>query len=151
MVVCVLIAPSILLLLPHCVNPVSLETVEDTKILGNRAETVAATFLENKGYRILERNYRKPWGEIDIIAKRDEVVVFVEVKANARDFGFEFNPEVRVDEKKLAKITRAAPLYLEYTYKNMNTEWRVDIVSVTFIGATKARITHFKNVVEAQN
>ena len=99
----------------------------------------------------MERNYRKPWAEIDIIAKRGNVVVFVEVKANARDFGFEFNPEVRVDNRKLAKITRAAPLYLEYTYKNMNTEWRVDIVSVMFSGETHAKITHFKNVAEDQN
>ncbi len=125
--------------------------MEDTKILGNRAETVAATYLETKGYKVLERNYRKPWAEIDIIAKYENVVVFVEVKANAKDFGHEFNPEVRVDHKKLAKITRAAPLYLEYTYKNMNTEWRVDIISVTFLGETKAHITHFKNVAEAQN
>ena len=144
-------APSILLLLPHNVNPVSLVTVEDTKILGNQAETVAAVYLKNKGYQILERNYRKPWAEIDIIAKRGNVVVFVEVKANARDFGFEFNPEVCVDNRKLAKITRAAPLYLEYTYKNMNTEWRVDIVSVMFSGETHAKITHFKNVAEDQN
>ncbi len=125
--------------------------MEDTKILGNRAEAVATKYLEERGYTVLVRNYRKPWAEIDIIAKQNEVVVFVEVKANARDFGSEFNPEVRVDHKKLAKITRAAPLYLEYEYKNMNTEWRVDIVSVTFLGATKAQITHFKNVAEAQN
>lgn len=139
------------LLLPQLVNLVSLETVEDTKILGNRAEMIAAIYLKNRGYAILARNYRKPWGEIDIIAKWDDVVIFVEVKANAHDFGMEFNPEVRVDQKKLAKITRAAPLYLEYEYKNMNTEWRVDIVSVTLTDESHARITHFKNVVEAQN
>ena len=137
--------------MPHPVNPVSLETVEDTKILGNRAERAAASYLESRGYTILARNYRKPWGEIDIIMKRDDVVVFVEVKANARDFGSEFNPEVRVDHKKLAKITRTAPLYLEYEYKNMNTEWRVDIISVMFSSETHAKITHFKNVAEAQN
>ena len=131
---------------------VSLGTVITTKELGTLAETIAGQYLEQHGYKILERNYRKPWGEIDIIASRNDVVAFVEVKASAKDFGSEFNPEVRVDHKKLRKITRAASLYLEYQYKNMNTEWRVDIISVTFSKPEqKATLTHFKNVAEAQN
>lgn len=122
------------------------------KELGNLAETVAATYLKRKGYEVLERNYRKPWGEIDIIARHDSVVVFVEVKANAKDSGREFNPEVRVDHRKLAKIIRAAPLYLEYEHHNLATEWRVDIIAVTFSNSQQhANITHFKNVAEAQS
>lgn len=127
-----------------------METIK--KELGDLAETVAATYLERKGYEVLERNYRKPWGEIDVIARHDGVVVFVEVKANAKNFGHEFNPEVRVDHRKLAKITRAAPLYLEYEYHNLATEWRVDIIAVTFSNHQQhASITHFKNVAEASS
>lgn len=119
----------------------------DRKEFGNRAETIASTYLEGKKYTILKRNYRKPWGEIDIIAKQDETIVFVEVKANAKDFAGDFNPEVRVDERKINKIIKTATLYLQYELKNMNCEWRIDIISVT-MEQEKAKITHFKNVAE---
>ncbi len=126
--------------------------MDSTKDFGMFGESIAANYLEKKGYTILARNYQKPWGEIDIIAKQDDVVVFIEVKSNARDLGYEFNPEVRVDEKKLNKITKTAALYLEYEYGTMDTEWRVDIVAVTIIeDERKAKITHFKNVAEAWN
>ena len=111
-------------------------------------ESIAGQFLERKGYRLIEKNFRKPWGEIDIIAQDGNVVVFVEVKANARDFGGEFNPEIRVDQKKMNKITKTAALYIAYELKRMDCEWRVDIISVT-IENGKAKITHFKNVAEA--
>lgn len=75
-------------------------------------------------------------------------MVFVEVKANAKDFGEGFSPEIRVDQKKMNKITKTAELYLQYQLRNMECEWRVDIVSVTVEGA-KAHIQHFKNVAEA--
>ncbi len=126
--------------------------MEHRKDIGFFGESLASLYLQKKGYTVLERNYRKPWGEIDIIAKHGDVVVFVEVKANTKDFGHEFNPEVRVDEKKLNKITKTAALYLEYEYGTMDTEWRVDIVSVTIINhENKAKITHFKNVAEDWN
>lgn len=116
---------------------------------GLSGETIASTYLQQKGYQILERNYRKPWGEIDIIAKEGDVVVFVEVKANSKDFIGNFNPELRVNHAKMNKITKTATLYLGYELKNLDTEWRVDIISVvTAPGVTKAKITHFKNVAE---
>ena len=52
----------------------------NTKILGNAGENLAAAYLENHGYRILERNYRCKQGEIDIIAQKCDVLVFIEVK-----------------------------------------------------------------------
>ena len=48
---------------------------------GNLGEELTASFLEGKGYKIIERNYRKKWGEIDIVAELDGVLHFVEVKA----------------------------------------------------------------------
>lgn len=116
---------------------------------GLNAETIASAYLRQKGYEILERNYRKPWGEIDVIARMDNVIVFVEVKANSKEFAGDFNPELRVDHRKMNKIIKTATLYLGYELKNLNTEWRVDIISVTISpGITKAKITHFKNVAE---
>ena len=58
----------------------------DRKEVGRIGEDVATRFLIGKGFKIIARNYRKPWGEIDIIARDEDVVVFVEVKANKKDF-----------------------------------------------------------------
>lgn len=117
---------------------------------GLTAESIATAYLSQRGYEILERNYRKPWGEIDIIARMGDVVVFVEVKANSKEFTGDFNPEIRVNRAKMNKITKTATLYLGYELKNLDTAWRVDIISVTTSpGVTKAKITHFKNVAES--
>jgi len=117
---------------------------------GAMAETVAVLFLVKQGYEILERNYRKPWGEIDIIARKDEVIAFVEVKANATYSHESFAPEIRADHVKLRKIVKSAMLYLEFELKELEGEWRVDIIGVTFDpSSSKAKITHFKNVAEA--
>ena len=122
----------------------------DTKELGFLAENIAARHLESQGYEVIDRNYRKPWGEIDVIVQKDDIVCFVEVKANSQEFVGDFNPEVRVDHRKLSKITKTAMLYLEYELKNTDAPWQVDIISVTFdqVGK-KAKIKHFKNVASA--
>jgi len=119
----------------------------DPKELGFLAENIAARYLEGRGYEIIAKNYRKPWGEIDIIAKTGETIVFVEVKANKQDFPGDFNPEIRVDYQKARKIKRTAMLYLERESGDMDIEWQMDIVAVTFdIPNKKAKIRHFKNI-----
>ena len=121
-----------------------------TKELGFLAENIAARHLREKGYEIIAQNYQKPWGEIDIIARSPEAVAFVEVKANRREFGMGFNPEVRVDQRKLSKITKTAMLFLEYELGNLEQEWQVDIISITFNSERRtATLRHFKNVTEA--
>ena len=118
----------------------------DTQELGFLAENIAARYLEDGGYEVIDKNYRKPWGEVDIIARKDGVVVFVEVKANSRATEG-LNPEVRVDWKKMSKIKRVAAFYLEKEFGDMEREWQVDIISVTFDQTNKkARIKHFKNI-----
>lgn len=103
--------------------------------------------MDGGGYEVIEKNYRKPWGEIDIIACKNGVVVFVEVKANSHEFGGDFNPEIRVDWNKMRKIKRTASLYLEYELCDTDCEWRIDVISVIFDKANKkAKIKHFKNV-----
>ncbi len=115
--------------------------------MGYLAENIVARYLEDGGYKVTSRNYQKPWGEIDIIAKEGDVFVFVEVKANSKDFEGNFNPELRVDEKKIQKIKRTASLFLEYEVAAMDSEWRIDVVSVVFDYVNKkAKIKHFKNI-----
>ena len=117
------------------------------KELGFLAENIAARYLEERGYEIIAKNYRKPWGEIDIIAKTGDTVVFVEVKANREEFAGDFNPEIRVDYQKAQKIKRTAALFLEHELGNSELEWQIDIIAVTFdIPNKKAKIRHFKNI-----
>lgn len=114
--------------------------------LGFLAENIAARYLEDGGYEVIDKNYRKPWGEIDVIARKDGVVIFVEVKANSHEIEG-LDPEVRVDWKKIHKITRTASLYLEHELRDMDCEWQIDIIAVTFDRTNKkAKIKHFKNI-----
>ena len=118
----------------------------DSQELGFLAENIAARYLESGGYEILDKNYRKPWGEIDIIAQKDGVVIFVEVKANKKERkGFE--PENRVSPEKLRRIYRAVETYLAQKKYSPEQERQIDIVSITLNqdrGVVK--IKHFKNI-----
>ena len=86
---------------------------------GNIGETVACRFLEQRGYKILERNFLRPWGEIDIIAEKSGTIRFVEVKAVSRESKegisreMSHQPEDLVDVRKLRKVARTAMLYME--------------------------------------
>jgi putative endonuclease len=100
--------------------------MKNTKAIGDAGEDLAADFLAENGYQIVGRNFRTKFGEIDIIAKEDGVLVFAEVKkkSSAR-FGF---PYEMVTTKKIEKIKRTAEAYIsENSYKG---EWRIDVVSI---------------------
>ena len=119
----------------------------DTSQLGYLAENIAGRYLQSKGYEIIDRNYRRPWGEIDIVARKDGVIVFIEVKANRRLFTSDFRPEVRVNPEKVRKIIKTAALYLKHDLGGKDCEWQVDVISITFDpSAQKAKLNHFKNV-----
>lgn len=114
--------------------------------LGFAAEKIAGEFLEKRGYKILACNYRKPWGEIDIVCEKEGTIVFVEVKANKSAMvGFE--PELRADWRKMAKVERAAEAFLASKEYDPDQEWQLDVVSVSFDkDKGTAQIRHFKNI-----
>ncbi|PIR41300.1 MAG: YraN family protein [Candidatus Yanofskybacteria bacterium CG10_big_fil_rev_8_21_14_0_10_46_23] len=118
----------------------------ERKNFGNWAETLATDFLKKKGYKILARNYRRPWGEIDIIAQKAGIIVFVEVKASRqKQAGTGFSPELRVNPQKGQKILRVAQSYLGQGER----PWQVDIVAVTqFFNQPEPQIEHLENVLD---
>ena len=94
---------------------------------GKESESLAARHLKKNGYKILERNYRNTLGEIDIIAKDKDTLVFVEVKAKKTDlFG---SPKEAVTHKKQIKISKVALLYLNATSQS-NAKARFDVVAI---------------------
>ena len=128
--------------------------IVERKNLGFFGENLAARYLESKGYKILFRNYQKPWGEIDIIAEEEGVIVFCEVKTSKNiissideESDNAFNPEVRVNPKKMSHIVRTASIFMNSNRRYLDKEWRVDIVSILLNKLDKkASLKHFKNV-----
>jgi len=117
-----------------------------TSELGFLAENLAARYLEKRGYVVLELNYRKPWGEIDIIAKKEGILVFVEVKAN-RKIIVGFEPELRANSSKIVKVVRTARTYLAEKKYSPLQEWQIDIISIGLDEPRDmAKIKHFKNI-----
>ena len=108
--------------------------------LGKKGESAAAEFLRNNGYEILALNYTYGKGEIDIICKIRDMIVFCEVKTRSTDyFGF---PEESVDRKKIRKLKRTAEQYL--FQNNLDTMVRFDIISIISQKETQ-KIYHIKD------
>lgn len=108
--------------------------MSDVLQLGARGEALAWNFLRKRGYSILEKNYRTRFGEVDIIAEKEGVVVFLEVKTR-RDHQFGF-PEESVDWRKREKLTRVAEAYLQ-TSRLEHRPARFDILSITWDGRSE--------------
>ena len=97
------------------------------KLLGRVGEQKAAEHLEKKGYKVLEKNYKTHVGEIDLIARDKEEIVFIEVKTRSSDaFGA---PGEAVDIKKQEKYYKVAEEYLLKTNKK-NLPCRFDVVEI---------------------
>ena len=112
-----------------------------TKEKGNRGEELAVSFLVEKGFEIIERNYRYGKGELDIIAREKDFLVFVEVKSReSLEYGF---PEEAMTKRKIAQIRKIAEAYL--TEKNITDEnIRFDVVAILFFN-DEVTINHYEN------
>ncbi len=97
---------------------------------GKAAEDAATEFLKAKGYRILERNYKNKFGEIDIIAKQEGVICFIEVKArHSLNLGF---PQEAVTSGKQRQISRVAVNYLK-SKKLLERPARFDVLALLYV------------------
>lgn len=114
--------------------------VDARRTFGNAAEQDAAAFLESKGMKILETQYRNRFGEIDLIARDGEEYVMVEVKARkSHEFGY---PEESVTPSKLRKIAIVAEHYMSSRPRNT---WRIDVVAIEY-DHTSPKVTHIIGV-----
>ncbi|MBU2081879.1 YraN family protein [Patescibacteria group bacterium] len=141
---------------------------------GKLGEDVAVKYLEKHGYKILERNYRKPWGEIDIIASEASSVtssvisgknnyrnitallpkqlpkqlpqlVFIEVKA--QNINFEWRPEENITFHKKRQLSKIVSTYLKEHRVSENQDWRIDVLALKLDFETKnAQVEHIKNI-----
>ena len=107
-----------------------LEILTPKRIIGNLGEREAARLLRRKGYKILKRNYTALGAEIDIIARKDNLTAFVEVKTrNVKYLGYkEARPASSVTPEKQRKIIKAASYY--QTHNPSDTRLRLDVIEV---------------------
>lgn len=96
--------------------------------IGQWGETAAARYLEGRGFQIIARNVRTPYGEIDLIACLAESLVFVEVKTRTSlSYGY---PEVSVTPRKLEHMIAAAQSYVEDHPELAGQTWQIDVIAV---------------------
>lgn len=120
----------------------------NTKKIGRLGEEIAKRYLIQKGYAILDMNFRCKIGEIDIIAEKNKVLIFCEVKANFASYSSAFRPEVRVNPRKAAKLRRLAEIYIKMRNLSPNQGFQIDVLGVEIKKESKtARVSHTENAI----
>ncbi len=108
--------------------------------LGRLGEELTCKYLQSKGYRILERNFRNKLGEIDLIAQEGKVICFIEVKTRkSSQFGAPFEA---VGSTKQLRMVRLALCYLKYKFKTIEVMSRFDVVSINFDSVDQPQLKH---------
>lgn len=110
------------------------------KQTGDEGEEIAVKYLVKNGYKIINRNYRSVFGEIDIIASRDQYIIFVEVKARSHKSWNK--PAEVVSKSKQIKIIKTAMMYLSENQLDVNS--RFDVIEIFNINGISA-INHIKS------
>ncbi|MDI6883405.1 MAG: YraN family protein [Patescibacteria group bacterium] len=128
------------------------------KELGNFGERIAADYLEKKGYKILAQNFKRKWGEIDIVGrlpqqnfwgggKKKDRIVFFEVKTILEKEGF--SPEDELSPKKKRQLLKMAQIYLSENRIPLDSPYQIDIVAVELSpDFKKTKIRHYDNAIE---
>ncbi|MDB5343844.1 MAG: hypothetical protein JWP89_2221 [Schlesneria sp.] len=120
---------------------------QTTARLGDRGENVAANYLESQSFRILERQHRGHYGEVDLIAIDGDTIVFVEVKTRATSAAGD--PTEAVDRTKQRKITRSALAYLKQKGW-LERRARFDVVAILWNGGGgQPTLKHYRNAFDA--
>ena len=119
--------------------------------LGARGERIARSYLEAKGYLILDTNFRCLWGEIDIVAQDEECLVFVEVRTRkSSEFG---TPEESLSRRKRGRLIATAETYIQdhpkQSYPGLQEQWRIDLIAVRVDSrGAVSRVYHIENAVQ---
>lgn len=127
---------------------------------GDLGENVACKYLEKKGYRLIDRNYWKPWGEIDIVAEKANLISFIEVKTVSREASADISresffggkhgirPEENLHPAKIQRLYRAIQTYLLDNRVPESKAWQIDLVCVYLdFSSKRAKVELFENVI----
>ena len=110
--------------------------------LGKCGEKIATKYLKENSYQIVQRNYRCRFGEIDIIAYKDNYLIFVEVKTKQNDkFG---SPQAEVNLRKQKKLQQLARYYISQN-QDQNIDFRFDVIGIMYRGVEDYKLSHLEN------
>ncbi len=115
-----------------------------TKQIGDKGEYYAAKYLKKHKYKIIEHNYRKPYGEIDIIAENNEWLIFVEVKT--RKINSLTEPSYAVNKQKQIRLKKTASAFIDE--KNIDKACRFDVCEV-YIDSDNLRMININYIEDA--
>lgn len=118
------------------------------RTVGDLGEDLVCQYVIDKGYIVLERNYLRPWGEIDIVAIKDNRLHFIEVKTVTREPSRGgFRPEENMHFAKIQRLHRAIQTYVLQHKVFKDTDWQIDLACVYVdIETKKAKIEMIDNV-----
>ncbi|MBD3238192.1 MAG: YraN family protein [Candidatus Moranbacteria bacterium] len=119
--------------------------MEPRKKIGRLGEKLAKDFLKRYGYEILEQNFQKRFGEIDIIARKAKTVIFVEVKlrdCSKKRFPGEL-PQAAVNRQKIKKLKYTAEYYIYFKKLARDYNYRFDVIAI-ILYPSRARLKHIK-------
>lgn len=106
-------------------------TVTERRRIGNVGEDIAVRYLQRKGYEVVARNFQRPWGEIDIVARKGGIYRMVEVKTISREMSGTddgLTAEDHVHPKKLDRLSRIAETFMEES--GSDAAYQIDLVAV---------------------
>ncbi len=112
-------------------------------VTGKKGEDMVASFLRKNGYTLIKRNYISRFGEIDIIAQKGELLLFIEVKTRGENSVV--SPRESVDSHKIRRMTLTAEDYLSKTNEHYGLQPRFDVAEVTLTLDGKYRLNYIKN------
>ena len=121
---------------------------QNNREIGNKGEDIACFYLAKHGYFVQERNYYKKWGEIDIIAVKDGILHFIEVKSVIDKGNKGHRPEENVHELKQRKLRKIIQTYLNSHKYDPEAEFQFHVITVVMNNSTgKARLKMLKNLI----
>jgi putative endonuclease len=115
--------------------------------IGNWGESIAVQYLETKGYAILFKNWRSPYGELDILARKDDAITIVEVKTRTgTKFGW---PEESITPMKQEHLLNATQAFFDEHEEYAAFSWQIDVIAILVESQIdqKFQIKHYENAI----
>ncbi len=129
--------------------------MKNTKVIGDYGEKIAANYLKKRGFTVLDINYWRKWGELDIVASKDGMVHFVEVKSVSYETKEKlryavscgtWRPEEQVHQFKLHQIGKSIETWI--SDRSYEGAWQIDVVAVRMVVEEKyATVNYIENIV----
>jgi putative endonuclease len=116
----------------------------DKKVLGKKGEEIAGKYLIKSGYKIIEKNYRTKYGEIDLICEKDDAIIFIEVRTKTNsDY---ILPEESITSKKIEHLKKSSLEFLSNSkgkYKNIKFEF----IGILFLTDENYKLNHLRDII----